>query len=205
MKKYLLFFIFIFNISCSVNDGVYWCGDHPCINKNEKEAYFKKTMIVEVRNYDKNKMKSDSEIQKLLNQAKLDEKKRILTEKEIQKKTRMEEKELTKQIKLEEKRRIKEEKELSKQIKLEEKRRNKEEKELTKKIKNEEKSKINTDTAEQKVVKLDKKKSSKDKVVIIGSHIGNVEISTDKFDDLVKKILKRNSPRPYPEINDIPK
>ena len=223
MKKYLLFFIFIFNISCSVNDGVYWCGDHPCINKNEKEAYFKKTMIVEVRNYDKNKMKSDSEIQKLLNQAKLDEKKRILTEKEIQKKTRMEEKELTKQIKLEEKRRIKEEKELSKQIKLEEKRRIKEEKELskqikleekrrikeekelTKKIKNEEKSKINTDTAEQKVVKLDKKKSSKDKVVIIGSHIGNVEISTDKFDDLVKKILKRNSPRPYPEINDIPK
>ena len=86
MRKYLLFFIFIFNIGCSVNDGVYWCGDHPCINKKEKEAYFKKTMIVEVRNYDKNKIQRDSEIEKLLNQAKLDEKKRILTEKEIKKK-----------------------------------------------------------------------------------------------------------------------
>ena len=117
----------------------------------------------------------------------------------------MEEKELLKQIKLEEKRRIKEEKELSKQIKLEEKRRIKEEKKLSKQIKSEKKSKINEDKAEQKVVKLDKKKSNKDKVVIIESHIEKIEISTDKFDDLVKKILKRNTPRPYPEINDIPK
>ena len=28
-------------ISCSANKGVYWCGDHSCINKKEKEAYFK--------------------------------------------------------------------------------------------------------------------------------------------------------------------
>ena len=169
MKKYLLLLIFIFNISCSVYDGVYWCGDHPCINKKEKEAYFKKTMIVEVRNYDKNKIKRDSEIEKLLNQAQLDEKKRILTEKEIKRKTRAEEKELAKQIKLDEK------------------------------------SKINADIAEEKVVKLAKKKLNKDKVVIIESDIGNVGISTDKFDDLVKRILERNTPRPYPEINDIPK
>ena len=40
MKKYLLFFIYIFIISCAVNDGVYWCGDHPCINKKEKEELY---------------------------------------------------------------------------------------------------------------------------------------------------------------------
>ena len=47
-------------ISCTNNKGVYWCGDHPCINKEEKEAYFKKTMIVEVKNYNKDKNKNDS-------------------------------------------------------------------------------------------------------------------------------------------------
>ena len=187
MKNLFILFLLLMIFSCTSSKNVYWCGDHPCINKKEKEAYFKKTMIVEVRNYDKNKMKEDSEIEKLLNQAQLDEKKRILTEKEIKKRTRMEEKELAKQIKLDEKRRIKEEKDLAK------------------KTKNEEKSKINANIAEKKVVKLDKKKSNKDKVVIIESHIENVEISTDKFDDLVKKILERNTPRPYPDINDIPK
>ena len=187
MRKYLLFFIFIFNISCSVNDGVYWCGDHPCINKKEKEAYFKKTMIVEMRNYDKNKMKSDSEIEKLLNQAKLDEKKRILTEKELVKKTKKEEKELAKQLRLEEKKIIKEEKELAKQLKLDEKKRIKE------------KNKI------RKVVKLEKKKSNKKKMIKVVSRAENLEISSHKFEGLVKKIMERNSSRPYPEINDIQK
>ena len=40
------------------NTGVYWCGDHPCINKKEKEAYFKKNMIVEKRNLKKEKSKN---------------------------------------------------------------------------------------------------------------------------------------------------
>ena len=153
--------------SCSGNKGVYWCGDHPCINKKEKEAYFKK----------------DTEIQKLLDQAKLDEKKRVLSEKE-----------LAKQIKLEEKRRIKEEKELAKQIKLEEKRRIKEEKELAKQIKFEKKSKT------QK-----KKKTSKKESVENVLKVENVEISENKFDEVVKKIIMRNNSKPYPEINDIQK
>ena len=42
----LLFFIF----SCSNNKVVYWCGDHACINKKEREAHFKKTLTVEVKN-----------------------------------------------------------------------------------------------------------------------------------------------------------
>ena len=59
MKKYIYFTIFIFIISCSNNKGVYWCGDHACANNKEKEAYFKKTMIVEVRDLNKkNKVKA---------------------------------------------------------------------------------------------------------------------------------------------------
>ena len=57
----MLTFIF----SCSSNKGVYWCGDHPCINKDEKEAYFKKNMIVEVKDYNKKNIKKDSEIEKI--------------------------------------------------------------------------------------------------------------------------------------------
>jgi hypothetical protein len=139
MKKYIYIIIFIFTISCTANKGVYWCGDHPCINKDEKEAYFKKTMIVEVKNYNKGNTKKDSEIEKLLNQAKLNEKKRKLGEKELLKRAKIDEKELIKRKKLEEKKKKKEEKELIKQLKLEEKKRKKEEKELIKQLKLEEK------------------------------------------------------------------
>ena len=48
----LLFFAFLF-FGCSKNTSVYWCGDHACINNKEKEAYFKKTMIVEKRDLSK--------------------------------------------------------------------------------------------------------------------------------------------------------
>ena len=58
----ILFFLFT---SCETSKKVYWCGDHPCLNKKEKEAYFKKTMIVEVRNI-KNDKKNDSEMEKIL-------------------------------------------------------------------------------------------------------------------------------------------
>ena len=80
MKNYLYILIFFFILSCSAGKSVYWCGDHPCINKKEKEAYFKKTMIVEVRDIKKKSYKNNSEIEKLLKQAKLDEKNRIISE-----------------------------------------------------------------------------------------------------------------------------
>ena len=187
MKKYSYIALFIFIIACTGNKGVYWCGDHPCINKGEKEAYFKKTMIVEVRNYNKNNIKKDSEIEKLLNQAKLDERKRKLSEKDLLKRAKIEEKELMKQIKLEEKKRKMEEKELTKKLKLDEKKRKKKGKKT------------------EKVVKLDKKKIKKEKALSVGSPTGNIEISSEKFEELVKKIMQRNSSRSYPEINDIPK
>ena len=169
MIKGLYIFIFIFIISCSTDQSVYWCGDHPCIDKKEKEAYFKETMIVEVKNYDKKEIKEDSEIQKLLNQAKIDEKNRKLSEKELKK-----------QARLEEKRRIKEEKELENQIKIDEKK-------------------------AEKILKHQKKNTKKNKTAKIGTPAGNIEIPQQKFEELVKKIIERNSSRSYPEINDIPK
>ena len=180
MKKYLIIPLFFLIISCSQKKGVYWCGDHPCINNKEKEAYFKKTMIVEIKDYNKNKIEKDSEIKKILDQAKIDEEERIFSEKELKKKNKIEEKELAKQIELEEKRRIKEEKELAKQIKLEGKKSN-------------------------EIVQIEEKKSSKKELSENVLEVENNEISEKKFDDLVKKIIKRNNSRSYPEINDIPK
>ena len=187
MKKYIIIFILIFTSACSSNKGVYWCGDHPCLNKKEKEAYFRETMIVEIREFNKKEIKKDSEFEKLLNQAKLNEKERILTEKELIKKNRREKKELSKQLKLEKKRRIKEEKKLAKQLKLEEKKRIKDEKKI------------------KKVLKLDKKKENNEKVLKIATKAGNLKIGTHKFEEIVNKILERNSARSYPDINAIPK
>ena len=206
MKKYIFLFIFILLISCSTNKGVYWCGDHPCINKAEKEDYFKKTMIVEVRNYDKKNIKKDSEIEKLLKQAKLDEKNRILNERELLKRTKLEEKELAKKLKLEEKRRIKEEKNLIKQLKYDEKQRKKKEKELAKQLKIEKKNSKQKSKKGKNIVKVYKKKiNNEENTLVIGGLSENVEISSSNFNQLVEKIIKRNSSRSYPEINDIPK
>ena len=110
MKNLFYLIIFFVIISCSTNKVVYWCGDHPCINKKEKEAYFKKTMVVEMKELKKTNINNNSEIEKIIQQVKLDEKKRINQEKD-----------LIKQAKLDEKRRIKEEKNLAKQIQKDEK------------------------------------------------------------------------------------
>ena len=44
----LIMFIFLF-FSCTKNKTVFWCGDHACVNKDEKESYFKKTMTVQIK------------------------------------------------------------------------------------------------------------------------------------------------------------
>ena len=162
MKNLLYLFVFFIIISCTVNKDVYWCGDHPCINKKEREAYFKKTMIVEIKELKKKTIKNNSEIEKI-----------------------------TEQAKLEEKRRIKEEKGLAKQARLEEKRRIKEEKDLAKKVERDEKKIIN------------KKKIKPQKIENIDTKIKNVKVDKSNFRKLVEKIIKKNSLRPYPNINDI--
>ena len=173
----ILFFLFILFMvaSCNTQKGVYWCGDHPCINKKEKEAYFKKTMIVEIKNPKDKNYQDKSEIEKVMKEAQLKEKKRINVEKD-----------LTKQTKLEEKKRIKEEKNLAKQIKLEEKKRIKDTKKLSKR---------------KNVIDQEKQLKKSDE---LEPRIKNTEVKLGKFSELYEKITKKNTFRPYPDINDIP-
>jgi len=211
VKNYLFLFIFFLIINCVSNSGVYWCGDHQCINKKEKQAYFKKTMIVEKKNVKKDDYRNKSEIEKLLKQAKIDEKNRIKSEKEIVKQAKLErkrriqeEKRLAKQARLEEKRAIKEEKKLKKQAKLEEKMQIQEEREIAKELELEEKSlkKNNKSVTKKNIVK--KENNIKEKRLQLSTDNGNVEIKLNKFSDLVEKISKKNNLKPYPDINDIP-
>ena len=162
-------------VSCNNNKSVYWCGDHPCINKKEKEAYFKKTMIVEIKDLKNKNYKSSTEYERIMQQAQLDEKKRIKGKKD-----------LAKQAKLEEKRRIREEKDLVKQIKLEDKKRIKEEKELSR----------------SKIVKNETKHLKKN--VETTTSFANTKIELGKFTEIVEKITKKNSLKPFPDIDDIP-
>ena len=181
MKILFSLVIFFTLVSCANNQVVYWCGDHACINKKEKEAYFKKTLIVEVKEKNEKNNKSDSEITKITKQVQLEEKKRIKKEKD-----------LAKQVKLEEKRRIKEEKDLAKQVKLEEKRR----------IKEKRKKDNQTFSKEEKIVKKIIKTTNEN--VKEYSNTESNKISDSRFNELVERIIKKNSFKPYPDINDIP-
>jgi len=180
MRNLFYLILFIIITSCTTNNAAYWCGDHPCINKKEKEAYFKKTMIVEIKKMNKKDKKSNSEIEKIIQQAKSNEKKRIKKEKN-----------LAREAKLEKKRKIKEQKALKKQTKLEEKKRIKEEKKLAKKIKNDEKKII------KKKIKIKQNAQTKSKMEV-------ATIDSSNFNKLVEKIKNKNTLRPYPNINDIP-
>ena len=182
MKIYIYFIILIFIISCSTDKGVYWCGDHACANNKEKEAYFKKMMIVEVRNLNKINNEPDSVNEKILNQSKTKREKIIIEEKKVQEMTN-----------LEEEQRAKDEIEIEKQIELQEKKLAKQEKELEEKINLEE---------EEKIISENKKEEN---LSSINKEVKNSEISSKEFDELVENILIRNSTRSYPKINDIPK
>ena len=193
MKKLFFLFIILLVTNCSNTKNVYWCGDHQCINKKEKEAYFKKTMIVEIRDLNKEKNKKVSNMNKILKQAKLNEKKRLNNEKNFEKEAKIElkkrikkEKEMKKQAKLDEKKRIKKEKEMKKQAKLDEKKRIQEEKELEKKVKKDEKKIINVD--QNKISEITKQKNLEDSL---------------SFENLVEEIFIRDSLKPYPDINGI--
>ena len=198
--KYVFYLILIILITgCSSNKTVYWCGDHPCVNKKEKEAYFKKTMIVEVRKINNSDKIKKSEIEKITEQALIEEKKRVKKEKN-----------LVKQAKLEEKRKIKEEKRLAKEKKKEEKRKIKEEKRLAKEKKKEEKRKIKEQKLAKKEKKIVKKKimkkekpDSKSKTSF-STKVAKIEIGSDDFKELKEKIINKNKFKNYPNINDIP-
>ena len=179
--KYLILLIFsLLVFACSNGKRVYWCGDHACINNKEKESYFKKTMIVEVRELSKQNKKSKSELEIIKKQAGIEQKKEIKNEKE-----------LAKQARLDEKRRLKEEKKLAKQARLEKK-------EGANDI-----WKVEKKSSKKKVIKTENVPSEKE--VVINTSIAKIDISSTEFNKLVEKITKKNMFRSYPNINDIPK
>ena len=202
--KYFIFLFFTFLLfSCSNSKSVYWCGDHACINKKEKEAYFKKTMIVEIRESGRQTKKKKSELEIIKESAGISEKKKTKKDKSLIEDDRSEKNEIiikkkepAKQVRLEEKRRIKEEKEIAKQVRLEEKRRIKEEKEIAKQVRLEEKKRSKKE--KKLLVEKDSKKED-------ASHdYETLDVSTNEFNELVKKITMKNMFKSYPDINDIP-
>ena len=205
--KYFIILLFIILLSCTNKNKVYWCGDHACINNKEKKAYFEKTLITEIKDLTKQKRKkSDFEIIKEKAGLDLDKEKEKEFEDKIEVLSTEEQKALAKQLRLEEKQRIKEEKKLTKQSRLDEKKIGNEAKaegDCTKLVKLHEKLKCKMDEK-----KANKAKSKKDdsKIKLEASVINEKDMdSSVEFNELVKKIHKKNLSRSYPDINDIPK
>ena len=205
--KYFIILLFIILLSCTNKNEVYWCGDHACINNKEKKAYFEKTLITEIKDLTKQKRKkSNFEIIKEKAGLDLDKEKEEEFEDKIEVLSTEEQKALAKQLRLEEKQRIKEEKKLTKQSRLDEKKIGNEAKaegDCTKLVKLHEKLKCKMDEK-----KANKAKSKKDdsKIKLEASVINEKDMdSSVEFNELVKKIHKKNLSRSYPDINDIPK
>ena len=205
--KYFFILLFIILLSCTNKKEVHWCGDHACINNKEKKAYFEKTLITEIKDLTKQKRKkSDFEIIKEKAGLDLDKEKEEEFEDKIKVLSTEEQKALAKQLRLEEKQRIKEEKKLTKQSRLDEKKIGSEAKaegDCTKLVKLHEKLKCKMDEK-----KANKAKSKKDdsKIKLEASVINEKDMdSSVEFNELVKKIHKKNLSRSYPDINDIPK
>jgi len=188
--KYIFLILVLFTLtSCSSTKGVYWCGDHACINKKERNAYFKKTMIVEKRDIKNEKKLSKSEVDIIEKKIKEEENYKSISEKKARKLA----KEKEKAFKKEEKRRLK-------QAKLDEKRRLKEEKKRLKQLKRERKKKIKDQKKKLNNQSMIQKKDE-DSIINEKSVVLNV---TNKFSELKNKIIKKNANKKYPDINDIP-
>jgi len=199
MKKLILIITLFFLTCCSTGKKTYWCGDRPCINNEEKEAYFKKTMIVEIKDIEKKSSKTDSEIEKIILQAQKKDKKKNKEKKYFDKQTKLEakrkkkdEKRSSKQRKLEAKEIEKEKKKIAREAKLEAKRIEKEKQKLTKQTKTDESKKIKNEENEEA-----KTSTNSD---FEREKLPNF---TTSFSKLVEEITNRNILRPYPDINDI--
>ena len=98
MKFFLLLLFFFILSHCTKNNFVYMCGDHVCLNDKERVAYFKKTMIVEIRETNEKGLKKSSEEKRKIKAAKLEQKRRIKEEKKIKKQAKINEKIKMKEI-----------------------------------------------------------------------------------------------------------
>ena len=188
--KYFFILLFIILLSCTNKKEVHWCGDHACINNKEKKAYFEKTLITEIKDLTKQKIKkSDFEIIKEKAGLDLDKEKEEEFEDKIKVLSTEEQKALAKQLRLEEKQRIKEEKKLTKKLRLDEKKIGNEAKadgDCTKLVKLHEKLKCKMDEK-----KANKAKSKKDdsKIKLEASVINEKDMdSSVEFKKFIKRI-----------------
>lgn len=56
MKKLFIILLAVTLIGCSQKvSGVYWCGDHACKNKEERKKYFKKNLVIEIKEFENKK------------------------------------------------------------------------------------------------------------------------------------------------------
>jgi len=177
---FLLIFIVLIN-GCSNNKIAYWCGDHECIDNEEKSEYFQKNMVIEVKNIKKKNKKT--EFEKILEQSQ-----------EKNKKILLQNKNLSKLEKKEDKFRIKEDKKIAKELRKEEKKRIKNERKLAKIKKKETIKKI----------KNSKKKVTKKKILKIEKPSKRVVDNSKTFSEIVKRIQEANYNKPFRNINDIP-
>ena len=176
MKNVFFLVIFFLIFACSNKKVVYWCGDHACVNKKEKELYFKKNLVVEIRNLNEKNKLNKTEIEKIKKQISKEEKKNKLTKKKLEKMAKIEEKQKIK----DEKKRIKQNKKL--------------EKKLLKNNKTEDK-KITKIIEEVDPIKSD----------VVDAKISLTEFESDDFSNLVERITKENSNKPFPDINNLSK
>jgi len=196
MKILFLLFLLFYVANCTSNKKTFWCGDHPCINKAERKAYFKKTMIVEVRDLKNNNNEDNLDLEMLMEKGGKFVKNKVKTEKN-----------LNKQAKKENKMIIKEQKRLAKIAKNNEKEIIKKEKLLAKQIqkdikKSSKKNLIAAKKIDQKPISEEEEKYLEPKEVKSG-YVNKINNSYN-FRDLVNKIMERNSLKSYPDINKTP-
>jgi len=169
---------------------VYWCGDHACINKKEKKAYFEKNMIVEKRILNKENKLSKSEKDEILKKIREQEKEKYKNKKETKKLAHARKKEASQ-----------DEEKLIKRKSIDKKTSIQDENDCSDPRGFHQKMMC---AARDKIGKKEPKKtlSGKDHKELLDKDILNTDSSED-FNDYVEKITKRNKSRSYPDINII--
>ena len=162
MKNIFFLLLFLLINNC-INKTAYWCGDHVCVNKKEKAAYFKETLSVEAVSV--NKKDKNNKINNKIT------------------KTNFKKNNFKKVNKSNEKvgfhERFFEKKDKIKELK----------------------------STKNKIVKKTKPKKKEPIIKNVSENVKSNSVilnNTDKFDDFVNKVIKKNKNKPYRNINDIP-
>ena len=191
--KILYIFPILLLFSCTNQKNVFWCGDHACLNKKEKEIYFKKTMTVEIKSINTSKDKKETNLTDQI---------LISNNKNLKKKSKNSN-ELSQKNISEEKDRLKQEKILAEQAKID---KENVEADLIKELLLEE-NKLKSEKKEKLTKKLLLNDKSEEKIITNKIILSNNKNDKNllEFDTLVKAITNKNLVKPFPNINDIPK